>query len=156
MIVKFPSLPSGFSVFCDDIRQEVGGKITLVGAYAGELIVFGEPSSILPKLSALVVVRFSPDDLPGPFKIRAFYTEFGKEDRLVFEGDIGGEFEECPPFEPNGDTFPFGESRALLSIPNLVLSGPGYVKVRAYYRDIEVRLGVLEIKFQPPAEDGGM
>jgi hypothetical protein len=37
------------AVFCDDIRQEVGGKITLVGIYAGQCLVPSIPCS-LPKL----------------------------------------------------------------------------------------------------------
>ncbi|WP_095058063.1 hypothetical protein [Pseudomonas sp. Irchel s3f7] len=37
------------STYCDDIRQEVGGKITLVGIYAGQCLVPEIPCS-LPKL----------------------------------------------------------------------------------------------------------
>lgn len=43
------------AVFCDDIRQEVGGKITLVGMYAGQCLVPQIPS-ILPKLCLLLSI----------------------------------------------------------------------------------------------------
>ena len=44
------------ATYCDDIRQEVGGKLTLVGVYNGSLLVPSFPV-VLPKLClALQVV----------------------------------------------------------------------------------------------------
>lgn len=37
------------AIYCDDIRQEVGGKITLVGIYSGQCLVREIPCT-LPKL----------------------------------------------------------------------------------------------------------
>jgi hypothetical protein len=42
-------------IFCDDIRQEVGNKMSLIGCYQGELIVNSAPTA-LPKLCALITV----------------------------------------------------------------------------------------------------
>lgn len=39
--------------FCDDIRHEVGNKMSLIGCYQGELIVQSAPTA-LPKLCALI------------------------------------------------------------------------------------------------------
>ena len=44
------------ATYCDDIRQEVGGKITLVGIYPGQCLVPSLPCT-LPKLC--VVMNFS-------------------------------------------------------------------------------------------------
>lgn len=41
------------AIYCDDIRQEVGGKITLVGIYAGQCLVPSIPCA-LPKLCAIL------------------------------------------------------------------------------------------------------
>lgn len=38
-----------YSVFCDDIRQEINGKITMVGIYTDRLLVTSLPT-VLPKL----------------------------------------------------------------------------------------------------------
>jgi hypothetical protein len=38
------------SIYCDDIRMEVGDKLTLVGIYTGDLVVKGDLPSVLPKL----------------------------------------------------------------------------------------------------------
>lgn len=40
------------ALFCDDIRQEIGGKITLIGVYASKLIL-GKIPSALHKLHVL-------------------------------------------------------------------------------------------------------
>ena len=42
--------------FCDDIRQEVGYKFSLMGCYSAELIIDDYPTA-LPKLCALVTAR---------------------------------------------------------------------------------------------------
>lgn len=41
--------------FCDDIRQEVGNKVSLMGCYSGELLVEQFPV-VLPKLCAQIKV----------------------------------------------------------------------------------------------------
>src|SRR5437763_16850721 len=51
--------PWGFSVFCDDLRQEVDGKRTLVGAYMAAMNVTGTLPASLPKL-AIAVTFFEP------------------------------------------------------------------------------------------------
>lgn len=48
--------------FCDDIRHEIGGKITLVGCYGDEMIIDKLPA-VLPKLCAQIIV-FTPADRP--------------------------------------------------------------------------------------------
>lgn len=44
-------------VFCDDIRQEVGGKVTLVGVYATDIIVTRIPF-VLPKFCVRAKLDF--------------------------------------------------------------------------------------------------
>lgn len=48
--------------FCDDIRHEIGGKITLVGCYAGEMIIDKLPA-VLPKLCTQITA-ITPDGRP--------------------------------------------------------------------------------------------
>ena len=47
--------PQVESIFCDDIRQEIGGKITLVGIYADDLILESFPL-VVSKLGISVKV----------------------------------------------------------------------------------------------------
>ena len=48
------STPFGYTIFCDDVRNEINGKVTLVGVYAGDVIVLGTLPVTLPKLGLSV------------------------------------------------------------------------------------------------------
>ena len=52
------------TLYCDDIREEVGGKISLIGCYGSELVV-SQPAGpvVLPKLCAHVRI-VTPIDRP--------------------------------------------------------------------------------------------
>jgi hypothetical protein len=57
-------------IVCDDIREELGGKLTLVGVYAGGLLL--DKSIVFPSLmkSLCLFVRLSLDDNdPLPEKV---------------------------------------------------------------------------------------
>lgn len=50
------------SIYCDDVREEVGGKRSFIGVYAGQLIVQSAPA-VLPKLCVIVIIS-TPIDRP--------------------------------------------------------------------------------------------
>lgn len=50
------------TIFCDDIRHEVNGKISFIGVYSGKLFVHDFPIT-LPKLCLDIKIR-TPIDLP--------------------------------------------------------------------------------------------
>jgi hypothetical protein len=43
-------------VFCDDVRQEIGNKQSLIGVYSGDLLVKHLPA-VLPKLCVVATLR---------------------------------------------------------------------------------------------------
>lgn len=45
------------TLYCDDVRQEVSGKMTFVGAYQGDLNVRRVEPTILPKLCIVVNIQ---------------------------------------------------------------------------------------------------
>lgn len=47
---------AAFATFCDDVRQEVGNKHSLIGCYSGEMVFNSLPSTV-PRLCAFVVVK---------------------------------------------------------------------------------------------------
>lgn len=53
------------ATFCDDIRQEMGNKLSLMGCYQGELIVLAAPV-VLPKL-CVYASAWTPKE--NPFKL---------------------------------------------------------------------------------------
>ena len=44
----------GYTIFCDDIRSEVGGKTTFVGTYDGVLFIHGEFPFVLGKFGMAI------------------------------------------------------------------------------------------------------
>jgi hypothetical protein len=66
-----------FATYCDDIREEKSGKLTLVGCYGSDLIVekASDPVLVLPKLCAQIHI-VTPVERPlERVIIRAFLAE---------------------------------------------------------------------------------
>jgi hypothetical protein len=45
----------GYTTFCDDIRFEVDGKVSLIGSYNGVMNIRGEFPATLPKFAMSTV-----------------------------------------------------------------------------------------------------
>lgn len=68
------------TIFCDDIRHELGGKLSYIGVYSGHLFVPGFPVT-LPKL-CLALSVITPASQPfKKLELRIF-----KDDELLAEG----------------------------------------------------------------------
>lgn len=76
-------------IVCDDIRQEVGDKVTLVGVYAGSLIIKGPEEINWPQTVRIgFFLRFvmeTGDAFPDRFQAR-FVSE--GEEVTIFEGPM--------------------------------------------------------------------
>ena len=156
-----PSLPSGFTVYCDDIRHEVSGKITLVGAYAGEITIFGEAPLILPQLKALVVCRFPPEAHPTDVKLRVIYTREGEEDLVLLNSHINvdagaenpGRATTSNELNNKPHSLNISQFRTLVSLNAIHVRAAGYFKTRMLMGEDEIRLGALKVILQPPVSD---
>ena len=51
------------AIYCDDIRMEVGGKLSFMGVYNSDMI-FPELPAVVPKLCAYVTIRLPYDEPP--------------------------------------------------------------------------------------------
>jgi len=70
------------TIFCDDIRQEAGGKLSLMGVYSGVMFVPDFPI-ILPKL-CISITAVTPSK--NPFKKISF--KIFKADDVLAENEI--------------------------------------------------------------------
>lgn len=144
----------GVTVFCDDIRHEVNGKMTLVGCYASELNFSGPPPGVLPTFAALVNLRFPRGTSFETLTLNVTKIE-GREASEIFSAEtvVSPEaFLDKP--ESRDDT----EGEKILSIvvpiqwTPLIFSAPALLRVRAKLNPgKEVRAGSLAINF--PAAD---
>ncbi len=68
------------TIFCDDIRHELGGKLSCIGVYSGRLIVPDFPVA-LPKLCVAVCALTSAERPFGDLVLRVL-----KDDEVLTEG----------------------------------------------------------------------
>jgi hypothetical protein len=68
-----PREPYGVTIFCDDIRQEMGGKTSLIGCYGANMVVPVPFPLVLPKLG-IDVSYYLPIELPWkPIELCVFF-----------------------------------------------------------------------------------
>ncbi|WP_137754409.1 hypothetical protein [Sphingopyxis sp. L1A2A] len=148
MIIN-PRMPTGHVVFCDDIREEIGGKRTFVGVYGNFLVISAVGPVTLPQLCAAISLRIDPPTAPTAVTVRIFRSD---GDELLFEASA-----EFPPTPSNPS--PFGDENSVsfieLFVParmqNLVITQDCAIKVRAFIGDDEIRLGAIVVSFVEPA-----
>ncbi|HUV96143.1 MAG TPA: hypothetical protein VMV98_01620 [Acidobacteriaceae bacterium] len=133
------------STFCDDIRHEVGGKLTLVGIYAGDLLVPTFPC-VLPKLCLVLNILTSRSQPFQRLKIRIL-----KDEETLAEGelpmqDLTASVSDAIPEDGESD-----ETKRLLGMTAhfvfspLKLDGPGVIRVFVETEDEEMRAPGLRI-----------
>lgn len=149
-----PSTPSGYTLFCDDIRREFNGKLTLVGTYTGMMFIVGEAPVILPRLSLLVTYQEEPGESDAAVEVRVFSP--GDDDEAPCFKQI---IREAGTRPDGGESRPLAGSkqlqivRSVIEIAPFVVQQEGHVRVRAYRGADEIRLGTMMISFvQPPTE----
>ncbi len=151
MIIN-PRLPTGHVVFCDDIREEIGGKRTFVGVYGNFMVIAAVGPITLQQLCAAISLRIHPPIEPTAVSIRIFRSD---GDELLFEASA--EFPPTPS-DLSSDTSSFGDENSLsfieLFVParmqNLVITQDCAIKVRAFIGDDEIRLGSIVVSFVEP------
>src|SRR4051794_26127144 len=75
-------------VFCDDVRQEVGNKLSLMGVYSTEILFPMAPPIIYPKFAVVVWIISEVSDVPKKFSIRILVPPEGTEiGRIEAEGE---------------------------------------------------------------------
>jgi hypothetical protein len=154
MIVN-PTLPNGFVLFCDDVRQEVTGKTIFVGAYQHEMIFHASPPITIAILAASIWYRFSPADVPPRVEFRIVFENKAGERTVLYTNvaDLTAPAEvPPPPTDPNIQ--PYMEVHHVARMAQIVIPEAGLIRARVYVGDDEVRLGTLEASFVSPADVG--
>jgi hypothetical protein len=147
-VIKRPS-PSGYVIFCDDIRQETSGKLFYIGVYAGhEMIVYADNWPVaIPKFGFSISI--GADD-------KLFSTI--KEIRVYLPGDA----DESPsiqipvPYNESASSMPPALSGDLMRgftnhfvVSPLLLKQEGRINAIAYFGDDIFKLGSLSVKRSP-------
>jgi hypothetical protein len=154
MIVVHRPSPFGYTIFCDDIRQEVAGKSTLVGVYGPEMTVFGTLPTHLPKLALSITYAERIGESDEPLELRV-YMPGDADDAPTLSAPVPDEMLAkfrgmVPPDDLAGE--PLTMLTLQLAFSPILLKQEGAVRVRMIRGNAEIRLGSLRIKAKPPPE----
>jgi len=137
----------GYTIFCDDIRNEVGGKLSYMGIYGNELIVNAALPAALPKLCLSIAIRFyRAEGQPAPMTLKVFVPW---EDSAIIEAPL--EFSDAIQWGDEAEATGYVQVNANLTLGNFAIQQEGYLKVRAYSGDTEYKLGALKLTGNPNA-----
>lgn len=132
-------------IFCDDIRHEVGNKVSFMGCYQRELLVPVTPL-ILARLCIFVTVS---TPVARPFKSLTLRVSQGTNEVAVIEMPSQDVIQSCAPVQ-DGDTRIVANLG--LTLAPLVLTEPGEIRVLVTTEEGDIQGPRLRIKVMPPAE----
>ncbi len=138
--------PVATVLFCDDVRQEVSGKLLLVGVYQADMVI-SELPAVLPQLNAVITLMEPKDspsrsvgviiDIPGGLEFKATMqgAQPSQEEQLLLDT---GEVTHYP-------------TRGLLHLGNVQIGSEGRIVVYIETPTRRIRAGSLRVVKEPPA-----
>ncbi len=145
----------GATIFCEDIRAEIGGKITLVGMYPSAMDVHVPFPFTLPKFGLWIRYVEIPNTISGDGKL---YVWLPGDETASIESDVPMDNlrANMPPSTDTTDLDDVSERLIMLQMPMLisplVLNRPGLIRVRMKFGEKVIGLGSLRINESPPPD----
>ncbi len=139
----------GTTIFCEDIRDEVGGKKTYVGVFGAEMVVGAPLPAMIPQFAFAVTLLEPITSANGPLNFKIFLPgDNGDEVVLDIEAPIERhDVAKSTEIDPAAE---FVCTLMAFKISPLVISNEGYIRVRAYKEGREIRLGSIKVRGQVP------
>lgn len=148
------SKPFGYTLFCDDIREEVNGKRTLVGMYNSAMIINDAFPVALPRL-ALYISFIEEVGAMGPVEIKLYLPgdeelpthSFALEvDEARKRAAVAKELASRPKSETFDAIVPH---TAVVVLSPLEFRCEGMMRVRVERGGMVYRIGTLQVIGQP-------
>jgi hypothetical protein len=132
------------TLFCDDIRQEIGGKLSFIGVYSAGLFVTRFPA-LLPKL-CLAVKVVTPADQPfRSLQLRVFQDEGVLQEIRVGEAELAAGCDWIEEMTAEQAKPPLQVAQFMLVYAPLQLTGPCTLGVRVQTEDSELHGMALRV-----------
>jgi hypothetical protein len=152
--------PFGVAIFCDDIREEVGGKISLIGCYGVDMQFQGVSFPVvLPKFGIFVTARLPIDRATPPIRFLVYFPGDSEDaPSMAFDVPLPEEIQKMPgsipprsePLAPP-DTKRMHGVRQHFVLSPAIINTEGFIRVRMIYGDQRFPLGALKVHtVQPP------
>jgi hypothetical protein len=146
-----PLEPQGNTIFCDDIRLEIGGKLSLMGIYGQDMVLHGATyPAIVPKIVAFISYVESAELERRPLEVR-IYLPGDSNDAPSVRAAIA----ESPPSEQSMDPEVGPRVRSVkfhVILGPLAIEQPGRIKVRMLRNGDEIPLGTLDLRIARESE----
>lgn len=142
--------PFGETIFCDDIREESRNKISIMGVYSGVLIIDKPFPTELAKFSMLVTYHERPGESTSPVEL-VVTIPGDAPDKPFFKGTLPiDKLRQATPDPKIAQEDIYLSIRNVFNIANFSLKEEGYIRVRAYRDDLEIRMGSIFVTSKPP------
>ena len=132
---------AAWSIVCDDIRQEVGNKISFMGIYQSELLLAQFPST-LPRLCFAVYARTPASQ---PFK-QLLFKIFRDDEQLIAEGSL--DVATITPSPPSSDGELFLTGTMLIGFSPMILVEPCKLSARVFTEAEVLKAGSILVRKQ--------
>lgn len=151
------SKPFGTTIFCDDIRNEVGGSITIVGANANDEILFPKPTDsnsdakstcMIPILAFYLKIIIPITYKFKRLNIKIIQIENTKENNL-FEAHLEAKNFPDIPLKNEDDEPSYFKLNIAQRIPGVTCRPQGKIKSRMVFDQHDpIPLGTLVYKYE--------
>lgn len=146
----------GNAIFCDDIRNEHGGKLTLVGVYPTVMFVHGEFPFTLPKFG-ISISYHEAAHIAGqePVMLKVFLPG-DPDDKPSVDAPLPAAKSDnaADPYPPDIPPTRYVRNALQVMFTPLTINKEGRIKVLAMRADEEIRLGLLPVLKAPKNQPG--
>jgi hypothetical protein len=140
----------GWTIFCDDIRQELGGKLSLIGSYSETMYVHGDFPFLLSKF-AMLVTSMQQHSALVPIKGFGVFLPGDEGEPSIFSTEgiepMRKAMEEARDNPKKDAMF---AARATIILSPFIIDRPGWLRVRTVRDDDTViKCGSIHIDRHP-------
>jgi hypothetical protein len=136
----------GFTLFCDDIRAEIGAKTSFIGVYRGVLFVHSQFPVTLPKFGFAIRLEQKREVFVPNVKLMIFLPGDAQDAPSLGADVVEEQAGAVITAEPGPTEPPLIRMEAHMVASPLVLKQAGVIKVRASLGERIVKLGRLAVR----------
>lgn len=137
------------TLFCDDIRHEMGGKLSFIGVYSGGLFVPAFPVT-LAKLCLSVKIVTPADEPLRSLKLRVLKDEDVLQEIVVDEAQLAAASDSTEDITEEPGNERIHVTQFMLVFSPILFDGPCILGVRAQTGEGEYRGMALRVDQAPP------
>jgi len=138
------------AIYCDDIRQEIGGKHSFMGVYNADLVVLELPTSLL-KFCIHVRVQFPVDTIAERLRIKVFDNETVIAEVSIPDGTIQEARASIMSAAATADSNSLAFA-TMIQFTSMQLKEPTSIRVWAIVDDIEIKANGLRVRLPTELE----